>query len=415
MTATLLNSGKVLVVGGVEATTSEKGIEGADGPALSSSELYDPETGRWTRTGSLTTGRISHTATLLADGRVLVLGGGDGSTEIYDPTTGKWTVRGSVATPRTFHTVTLLKNGKVLVAGGFTSTEGRNVESVAATSGAAFAKPELYDPKTGNWSSVGSAPKGRYLHTATPLKNGHVLIVGGVQETDDPGKDGVYGPAMEYDPNANSWTPRSDAGGRRQQHKANLLDSGEVLVVGGVGAVGGAPGDPLAAGGLTATTELYDPDSDTWGITEPLPFAQPTLMTAILKNGDVLVFASPLGRGDAPRPEPVRAFTYDGATDDGAPGKWTTEHDATDGTAPRTVATATVLKNGRVLVLDGAAATTRLYTPASLRAGGPPWQWVSLAAVVVIAAATTGMWIRRRSRRGTRRAAPVGGGFGSAR
>src|SRR5262245_59721603 len=80
-TATLLQSGSVLVAGGGGGSTTE---------------LYTPATGTWTTTGSLITGRVDHTATLLTDGRVLVAGGnGDhgplASAEIYDPVTGIWT------------------------------------------------------------------------------------------------------------------------------------------------------------------------------------------------------------------------------------------------------------------------------------------------------------------------------------
>jgi len=81
--------------------------------------------GFWTTTGSLNTARISHTATLLPNGRVLVAGGSDGtsgnrlsSAKLYDPVTGGWSVSGSMATPRESHTATLLPNGQVLVAGG---------------------------------------------------------------------------------------------------------------------------------------------------------------------------------------------------------------------------------------------------------------------------------------------------------
>ena len=111
-TATLLPNGQVLVAGG---------FNGVD---LASAELYDPATGLWTATGSMTSARDHHTATLLPNGQVLVAGGYSfddfalASAELYDPATGLWTATGSMATARYWHTATLLPNGQVLVAGG---------------------------------------------------------------------------------------------------------------------------------------------------------------------------------------------------------------------------------------------------------------------------------------------------------
>src|SRR5215471_19074589 len=124
-TATLLADGKVLVAGGV----------GPDNTSLSSVELYDPATGTWSTTSSLTTPRAGHTATLLPTGEVLVVGGdefpgypgaptpGTGAAEIYDPATGSWTPTGYLNTPRTAFTATLLATGKVLVAGGVDNSD----------------------------------------------------------------------------------------------------------------------------------------------------------------------------------------------------------------------------------------------------------------------------------------------------
>ena len=112
-TATLLNSGKVLVAGGTNDSIN----------ILSSAELYDPATGTWAATGSLNTARYQHTATLLPNGKVLVAGGvGTGlvilrSAELYDPATGAWVATDNLATARWVHTATLLPNGKVLGGG----------------------------------------------------------------------------------------------------------------------------------------------------------------------------------------------------------------------------------------------------------------------------------------------------------
>ena len=115
---------------------------------------------------ALIRGRNQHTATLLANGKVLVAGGGDNlaTAELYDPATGTWTFTGSLNAGRGAHTAALLSDGKVLVAGG-----GDNL-----------ATAELYDPATGTWTFTGSLNAGRYLHTSTLLTNGRVLIAGGL-------------------------------------------------------------------------------------------------------------------------------------------------------------------------------------------------------------------------------------------
>src|SRR5690349_11623981 len=125
----------------------------------------------WIPTGSLNIPRSDHTATLLPNGKVLVVGGRDGnsppnylnSSELYDPATGTWSVTGRLNRGRFWHTATLLQNGKVLVAAG----------------GGGDSSAELYDPATGNWSITGGLVMARYGQTATLLQNGKVLIVGG--------------------------------------------------------------------------------------------------------------------------------------------------------------------------------------------------------------------------------------------
>jgi formylglycine-generating enzyme required for sulfatase activity/N-acetylneuraminic acid mutarotase len=215
-TATLLPNGKVLVAGGT--------LDGTN--ALSSTEIYDPTTGAWTTTGSMTTNRADQTATLLPNGKVLVVGGASGyhfrdsipGAELYDPATGKWTVTGA---PNSAygqgHTATLLANGKVLaVAGGGTASTVTN-------------SAELYNPATGTWTTTGSlttAP--RHSHTATMLPNGQVLVAAGYNFTDY-----FLASAELYDPATGMWTATGYLNAGREWATATLLPEGEVLITGG--------------------------------------------------------------------------------------------------------------------------------------------------------------------------------------
>jgi hypothetical protein len=134
--ATLLNDGKVLVVGG-----TSKG---------SSLELYDPAAGTFTAMGSTNAnGDYGSTATLLNNGKVLVTGPLNGSSNrppvfgLYDPATGTVTPTGSMNTSRTYgFTATLLKDGRVLVTGGV---------GVVNAPSPVLASAELYDPATGTF------------------------------------------------------------------------------------------------------------------------------------------------------------------------------------------------------------------------------------------------------------------------
>jgi len=135
---TLMPSGRQLIVGGFLHI-------GATNTFLAKAELLDPRTGAWSETGELHTPHSYHTATLLKDGRVLIVGGfaernqANGGAEIYDPATGTWRQTGSLNTARFNHTATLQSDGTVIVAEGHTGSKR------------VFTK-ERFRPDTGKWT-----------------------------------------------------------------------------------------------------------------------------------------------------------------------------------------------------------------------------------------------------------------------
>ncbi|MGH3521308.1 MAG: kelch repeat-containing protein, partial [Mycobacterium sp.] len=311
-TATLLASGQVLVAGGSAALC-------ATCAPYASAELYDPTTGEWRPTGSMQTARMEHTATLLPGGRVLAAGGkatsdpagpatlvnGIASAELYDPATGAWASTGSMTEARFAHTATPLGSGKVLVAGGVTTESGRTPLSSA----------ELYDLATGTWSATGSLGEARGSHTATLLADGRVLVAGGLAgSAAEPGSpQGPLASAELYDPVTRTWTRTGDMAVARYGHTATLLPDGEVLVVGGFGVRG--------RNDYLQSAELYDPATGRWR-----PAAIPTAGRAgqtatLLPTGSVLVVGgSPLFLDSFTRPASLAtAELYDPAAN-----RWTT-------------------------------------------------------------------------------------------
>src|SRR5262249_26180601 len=186
--------------------------------------------GSWTKTGRLNVPRSGPTATLLQNGMVLTCGGNWSSyvngvytdhgnlrsAELFDPATGKWTPVPSPFYERYNHTATLLRNGKVLVVGGNTTTN-----------------TELFDPAKGEWFATGRLnvvrPAG---HTAVMLADGRVLVVGG-RDPSLPGPDSNLRSAEIYDPTTQVWTPTGSLTHAQSTGAATLLLDGRVLVVGG--------------------------------------------------------------------------------------------------------------------------------------------------------------------------------------
>lgn len=251
-TATLLASGKVLVVGGTS--------DNVNAAPLASAELYDPVTNAWTYTGSLHQARFGHQATLLHDGRVLVMGGTPDvqtqlrTCEIWNPKTGKWTITGSMAAGRRYSSAVTLADGNVLEAGD-------DVQS------------ELYSVSTGTWSSTGAQPQYIDSTTLAQLKDGTVLAPPSIVP-------GVAGPGLTYDPSTNVWSNTGTSTGRYYPSVTTLHD-----------------GTVLIAGGCTESCSLesvnsvvrYFPGQRAYANVAPMNYGRQNAVAVTLQDGRVLV------------------------------------------------------------------------------------------------------------------------------
>ena len=304
-TATLLENGKVLIVGGGGFPCSGNSCYSTVNGSV---ELYDPVAGTCSYTGDLNQRRSSHSATLLKDGRVLVAGGANwgydigqfsyqNSSELYDPATGKWRTTASFNAIQAYNSAVLLTNGKVLAVGPSNLNSGHvvynaelydpdtgtwSITAAPGIDGRLILLPdgkvlnvsgntsELYDPATERWTSAGNFNLIRFVITVTLLKNGKILVTGSDESGLIPG-------AELYDPNTGAWSiagsPIIAVGGT-----ATLLSDGRVLVAGGYTSQNPVSGE-----------DIYDPDTKEWSLTNHLNKPRAGHTATLLKDGRVLV------------------------------------------------------------------------------------------------------------------------------
>jgi hypothetical protein len=334
-----------------------------DGMALRYPALLDP---LWITTGNLIWERSGHTAALLQDGRVMVMGGAAvaNSVELFDPSTNTWSVGPSMESWRTGHVSGTLSNGDVLVAGGIGPqgaaerydvqqeawipagflTLDRDNPGACALANNGFlvvggrtgqdvpvASAEVYNPATNQWSVVAPMTAGARSHTTASLLNdGRVLVAGGLGE----GAQQMLDTAQVYDPVTNQWSDAAPLNVGRFSHTATVLpnNNGTVLVVGGQG------------GGVALTSaEIYDPVANLWiPAASMAQLRQDHTASLVLSSNQVVVVGGRLPVG-------VNALSSSEMYDIGT-NTWVSLGNLL---FPRRGHTATTLQNGRVLVAGG--------------------------------------------------------------
>jgi hypothetical protein len=273
-TATLLEGNKILIAGGMER----------NGVWLDTGEIFDETTGRFTPTARMSSRRAGAMAAALPDGTVLIAGGSDGSgknlatAEIFNPQTNTFSMTGSMSAPRTQGmAIYLPRINKVLIVGGAANGDDNQHSSA-----------ELYDPATGRFSQTGSMHVARAYFNGVLLRDGSVLVMGGVSGGEFPNPN-LESSAEIYDPALGRFAPVDSMNVARYKHGTALLPDGRVMVVGG----------QTSSGERLASTEIFDPVKRKFqrGPEMKLPRFKLLNGVARLKDGRILV------AGGADQPE----------------------------------------------------------------------------------------------------------------
>jgi hypothetical protein len=338
-TATLLPDGRVVVIGG-ERIQPRRDM-------LASVEIYDPATDTWSPSTALPESRANHTATLLDDGTILVIGGGRhnaigvpsgldvrATALVYDPSTGASVSLGPTRVPRHGHQAVRLPSGRILVVGG----SDNNSEIMPAQGaqnpqpfGRALASAELFDPATRAFSDTSSMSAGRFAFTAVLLADGRVMVSGGANYESEAQS---LATSELYDEATGRFTPTADfAGVDRLHHAATRLSDGRVLVFGG----------KRANIAFLADAQVWSPETGLFTRVANLPPARTIPVVLPLPEGAALVAGG-------------YACTRSGC----APVNTTTilQADGTTAEGPalnqaRALPSVTVLRDGRVLIAGG--------------------------------------------------------------
>jgi N-acetylneuraminic acid mutarotase len=229
----------------------------------------------WQNSSPLTEPRLGYAYILLDNGTPFITGGfgneandARNTTEFMDTESLQWRQGPPMALARAYHTMTRLNDGRILVTGGYTLNPMSNFRPTSTC--------EIYNPKTNQWSEAQRLISPRFRHTATLLKNGHVLVFGGTQATD------ALSSGEIYNPDTNEWIFEINSDERAFGHTANLLPNGNVIFIGG--ALNNLPNSTVLF------SFLYDCNTNTIrkGPELPNPYLRHTTLT--LGNGDIAIF-----------------------------------------------------------------------------------------------------------------------------
>ncbi len=328
-TATLLADGQVIVMGG----------EDASGAPLDSVERFDPVSETWSELVSLPEPRANHTTTLLEDGRLLVVGGGrsnqNGSPSpqdvlatavLYDPLSGV-VAEIPLGGPRAGHESFRLPNGDVVIAGGSNDQVGSDCTSVPDCQyGKAIASVERFDVATESWSALDDLAGPRILFGVAPLEPGSLLLVGGASDTASLSRVERYDPAM------GAFVLAAPLENARLRPTVVALGDGRVLAAAG----------KIANVGPVGVTELYDPALDAWTEGEAIGVPRTGAVAVALQSGNALVAG---GFNQLTGNILDELLIFDAATDG-----WVSLPSMVE---PRTLPTLTLLQDGRVLIVGG--------------------------------------------------------------
>jgi hypothetical protein len=295
VTAAVLSNGKVLVF-------HRHLTSGGGGLIVSSStaELYDPQTGTFAPDGHLIVPREGETATALADGTVLVAGGSSDisgqypltSAEVFDPRTGTSVATGSMSVGHGAATAVQLKDGRVLVAGGLLATPYNGQCCVESS----VASAELYDPRTGVFAATGSMLEPRDSGRGFVLPDGRVLILGGERNVLQGSMD--LATAEVFDPSSGRFSATGSMSVARDAPAIAQLSDGRVVVAGGRVYVP-AGGNTLRSEPLLSA-EIYDPTTSAFVSTHAPAVGRWGTTAVLLGDGKVLVAGGDDHDGDGP-------------------------------------------------------------------------------------------------------------------
>jgi N-acetylneuraminic acid mutarotase len=319
--------------------------------------------GAWVPAPNLHDGHVAHTATLLKDGRVLIAGGTDGhgvataGCELFDPKANRWIRAGNMISARAAHAATLLADGNVLVTGGQTGLSIFPIQVLASA--------EIYHPATNSWTAVAAMHAPRRMYSSIRLHDGRVLVVGGTNVAPgSPQPDAEQEQAELYDPQRDRWSLAGTGLPPLSDQAATLMPDGTVLVTGGTT-------DTAFA---TTGAELFDPATNRWRATTwPMETPRYGHTATLLPDGKVLLVG-----GYSTQPQSAGGFVYPVSellmTSEMFDLRGNTAFRVGFSRIPRLEHSATLLRNGTVLVVGSAYASnadSQIFDPKNTE------QWAS--------------------------------------